>query len=112
MRPPIVIAEGLDVSFYGSSDAAALALEGPDVIEGIYRAFDADARPLLLSSHGGPTDYSAAVEIGLQPGARPDPAGLSTLLREYLSATRQPVPEDAPLSTLLEQAIAHGGMTG
>jgi hypothetical protein len=112
MRAPIVIAEGLDVSFFGSTDAAALALEGPDVIEGIYRAFDADARPLLLRSNGGPTDYSAQVEISLQPGARPDVIGLSTLLREYLGATRQAVPQDAPLAALLDRAVAHAGMTG
>jgi hypothetical protein len=112
MRPPIIIAEGLDVSFYGSADAAALALEGPDVIEGIYRAFDADARPLLLSSSGGPSDYSARLDISLYPGASPDVRGLSTLLREYLTATGQYVPDDAPLEALLKQAQAHGGMTG
>ena len=60
MRPPIIIAEGLDVSFFRSAEAAALALEGPDVVDGIYRAYDADGRPLALAARGGPRRPAAA----------------------------------------------------
>lgn len=112
MRPPIIIAEGLDLSFFRSAEAAATALEGPDVIDGIYRAYDADGLPLALASRGEPPDYNAVVEIAPPADGSRDQAGLAALLREYLGAVGQHAPERAPLSALLEQAVAHAGLRG
>lgn len=51
-RPPIIIADGLDVGFFPTIEAAARALEVIDVEDGIYRAFDRDGKALRLSSSG------------------------------------------------------------
>jgi hypothetical protein len=57
LRPPIVVAEGTDVSFYASEEAVGRELE-PWFVEEDYTAFDADGRKVVLrveqrERHGG-----------------------------------------------------------
>jgi len=62
---PIFIVDGLDISAYRSAADAALQLEGPDVLAGTYRVYDAKGHEFTLRSSGGPTDYSAKVTAQL-----------------------------------------------
>jgi hypothetical protein len=106
VRPPIVVFEGKDVSFFPDSGAAAAALEGPDVYQGIYQAYDADAQCLVLRSTGGPTDYSAAVVVEDSDTRHVDVNGLQKLLRQYLVGRGGTVPDDTPVAALLDLAVA------
>jgi hypothetical protein len=107
VRPPIIVVEGLDVSFFPSPSAAAAALEGPDVIDGIYQAYDADGRRLVLKSAGGAADYSAVVVVEESGVIESD--ALSQLLREYLAAAGQHVPPRSSIAELVELGIATTG---
>ena len=49
MRPPIFIAEGLDLGAYATEDDAICAVEWQDVDDGIYVAYDSEGRLLTLS---------------------------------------------------------------
>lgn len=90
-------------------EAAALGVEGPDVIEGIYEVFDATGLQLILSSAGGPHDYSATVTL-TEPGVpRLQSERLRTLLREYLEHLGLSAPPDLPLTKLLAAVIARSG---
>ena len=48
MRPPLIISEGFDVHAYDSAEELELDTELPDVVDGIYECFDADALALRL----------------------------------------------------------------
>ena len=47
--PIIIVADGTDVDFFSSEEAAALSLEAVDVQDGVYQAYDADANFLTVS---------------------------------------------------------------
>ena len=47
--PIIIVADGTDVDFFSSEEAAALSLEAVDVQDGVYQAYDADANFLTIS---------------------------------------------------------------
>lgn len=83
-QPPIFCAEGGDVSCHASAEAFARHLEGPDVLAGTYRAFDAVGRPLMLSTDGDAQGYSARVYVSLSP-APPDPDALRQILAPVLT---------------------------
>jgi hypothetical protein len=65
LQPLIVVVEGHDAMYLRTVDEAARALEGPDVLEGIYEAYDATGVRIELASDGGPDDYSAAVSFSV-----------------------------------------------
>lgn len=96
---PIIVADGLDVCLYRTVSDAALALEGPDVLAGIYRAYDAAGRPLQLRTDGGPHDYSARVHIEL--GTPTVVQELRALLQDFLAAAGHPMPLDTELRALV-----------
>ena len=90
-------------------EAAALSVEGPDVIAGIYEVFDSTGQQLILSAAGGPHDYSAAVTL-TEPGVpQLQSDRLRTLLREHLEHFGLSAPPDASLTKLLADVIAHSG---
>lgn len=104
ITPPVIVCEGLDLSFYDSIEAAEMAMEGPDVLNGIYLAFDSKGKILDLLSDGGPHDYSARVRI--EEGEREAaPDELVNILSRYLNAIGVEPPEPRTLNTLLARAI-------
>jgi len=105
---PIIIADGRDVVAYRTAADAALALEGPDVLDGTYQGFDARGRVLRLESEGGPHDYSARVRIALADSA-PQPDRLAELVHRSLDAAGLVVPPGASLDDLLWAFLAKYG---
>lgn len=104
INQPIIISEGLDLSFYDSTENAELALEGPDVLDGIFEAFDSKGHVLELRSEGGPHDYSARVRIEERQGETA-PDKLIDILLRYLEAIGVEPPKQRSLDTLVACAI-------
>jgi hypothetical protein len=105
---PIVVADGLDVSLFDSLEAAAAALEGPDVLDGIYVGYDATGQPLEFLASGGPQDYSSPVHVGLSDGPS-TPDALKQLLTRYLLHFGEILPPQPSLDLLLARTVARAG---
>ena len=103
-KPPIVIDEDGYLEVYPTVAMARRAVEGLDVIDGVYDAFDSDGRPLLLVAYGN------LVAIELPPESHPDPAELERRLRDFIQsvgAARVGLTnlDDAPLQVMLEALL-------
>lgn len=94
LQPPIILADGLDVSMYDSVAEAEWSLEAPDVADGGIVGFDARGQPLqLLVQRREPASRVGrwlglrweTVVIRAAPRA-PEPDALAALLSEYLRA--------------------------
>lgn len=109
LQPPIVVAEGHDVMLFRSVDDAARALEGPDVLAGIYEAYDATGVCIDLTSDGGPDDYSATVSLRVPAIPQVDAARLCHLLQVCLEHDGTAVAADASVARLLDTVIAKHG---
>lgn len=110
MRPPIILAEGLDIRVYETAAEAALAVEGPDAIAGTNDVYDADGFRLELRSAGGPTDYSARVTV-VEPSVPSNSADeLSARLRAYLGHCGQSASTEESLDALLGRVAALQGI--
>lgn len=101
--PPIFCAEGDDVSCHASADALARHLEGPDLLDGVYRAFDSAGRPLLLSTDEDAQGYSARVYVSLSP-APSDPDALRRMLAPVLARHGVTTGPAVPLEALTAEA--------
>lgn len=109
LQPPIVVIEGKDVRVFRTVDEAARAVEGPDVLEGIYEAYDATGVRIELASDGDPVDYSAAVSLSVPAVPEVEAARLCRLLLQYLEARGSTVAADASVALLLDMVIAKDG---
>jgi len=105
---PIFIVDGLDISAHRSPAEAALQLEGPDVLAGDYRVYDANGHTFILSSSGGPRDYSARVTAQLSDKS-PVPDELAEALRRTLEALGMAVPPRSSLADLVWAFLAKVG---
>ena len=124
LKYPLVVAEGLDVSFYASTDALEKHLEAIDVAEGIYSAFDAVGRRLSLGVTppkrtrrrilGITFDTGPGLQFVIVERAEVDPhrsAELVTTLREYLAAVDPEAQvQENSLEELIERASSHAGV--
>jgi hypothetical protein len=120
---PLVVAEGLDVSFYASVDRLEKHLEAIDVNEGIYVSYDAAGRHLKLGvTPAKKTRKIFGLTFGATPGlqfvvvesAEAEPrhaTELETLLREYLAAVEPGGQiEGGSLRALMARASSHAGV--
>ena len=120
---PLVVAEGLDVSFYASVDRLEKQLEAIDVDEGIYLAFDASGRRLALGVSprkrtrkifGLTFDTTPSPQFVVVESAEADPhhgVELETVLREYLAAVEPGAQiQEGSLRELMERASSHAGV--
>lgn len=116
--PPIVLAEGWDVMFFGSEDAVGRHLEAwyPEEVE--YRAYDAQGRKLELFVNRETvprrwlpdrTDERVAVRSCEREPTHA--AELAELLAQWLPMVNETVPADATLEALLQRAIERVGYT-
>ena len=105
---PIFIVDGLDISAYRSATDAALHLEGPDVLAGDYRVYDANGRKFVMHSSGGPKDYSATVtaQLAEEPAV---PQELAEALRATLKVLGLTLPPRASLADLVDAFLAKVG---
>lgn len=100
VRFPLVVAEGVDLSFYDHVGALEGALEWIDVRDGAFQAWDAEGRRLTL----GVADLRVVVE-----GAQKHPAHADELrgvLLRFLEATGEGDLSSEPLPSLLARAVA------
>jgi hypothetical protein len=105
IAPPIVVAEGHDVTFHRTVADVGAYYESwfPDTVE--HRAFDAEGRRLEL--------YAEGPELQVRPGEA-EPSGateLADLLRAQLRGRRSsdPVIDTLGLERLLSLAVARAG---
>jgi hypothetical protein len=100
--PPIIYAEGLDLTFYATQDDLTWDV-GEGLLEGLdYVAFDAEGRRLELTGDEGLVEVRALED-------EPTGAGdLDALLRRWLDAVAVE-PDGRPL---VEVAVEHGGLIG
>ena len=110
ISPPIFVFEGLDLSIYDSIDSMRRGLEGVDVDDGIYEAFDSVGCLLRLSASGVErgTFVLAIGEIGkvAREQTPTAPVRFYTLLWDYLKAIGHTPPTGAPLSALVAASVA------
>lgn len=76
---PLIVAEGLDVRFFRSLEAAEQYLEIADVVNGVYRIFDSHGRRMTPRVRGN------VVELLPEEG-RGHAQELEDLLRQFLHA--------------------------
>lgn len=111
-RPPILLAEGEDISVFKTVAAAASYAEAIDVDDGVYKAWDAQGRLLTLSTappHGVAT--SRLVHIRVATPSRSEPDILRNLLASVLSRFAGVHVADLPLPETLRAFIAWAGYT-
>lgn len=105
LKYPLLVVEGLDLSLYYSIKALEIGLEGVDVEENAYTAFDAEGRLLHLVAIGvkrgrfgtdvGRVEVKSTEEV---PNHQQELAGH---LREHLRASGYPVEDDLRLEGLV-----------
>ena len=137
MRTPIIVAEGNDLSFFASLEDVEGYLEAIDVDNGEYIAYDADGRPVPLSTKRLPprkvlgmiSVRGAEVVVASAPEEEPRHAeDLRKLLVRYLEEPRhaedlrkllvrylghwEPIPgiEQKTLQELIDATIDRAGM--
>jgi hypothetical protein len=123
--PPVVVAEGLDLSFYRSTDDVVCEIEPWFPSEAEYRAFDSQGRRLGLFADPpvtpkhliGPiwTDNAQHSSL-LVRATEGQPSGgeeLAALLRAWLATVGTPlaVPDDLSLDELLAKGIERAGFS-
>jgi hypothetical protein len=102
MKPPIIVSEHGDISFYRNAAEAELALEAIDVRNGEYIAFDGLGRPLVLSivckkrdgAFGFFSKYIEIVRLDLDHDAVVDEIKVRGLLTEFLKRANICMPEN------------------
>lgn len=118
MKPPIILVEGQDVSFFASAAELERYVESPDIE--CYRVFDADGQILSLTSDTPPPKRGkrlAWVEVGKVKVSRsepPDaaPAELARILSSYLARLTGRSCEETDLGELLRELMQHGQFDG
>lgn len=108
--PPFFVFEGLDLTLCDSLGEIENSLEGVDVADGIYEAFDAKGRVIGLKA-SGVRRGRFTVEVGQTyvETVAETPAGaerLARLLRDYLRAAGQPASDVAALRDLVRDCAA------
>lgn len=90
---PLIVAEGLDVILFSSTEAAESRLESIDVRAGTYKGFDAKGRALRIELREGiPDDTSVMagqVQVALAEEEPSHAAELRHLLRAFLDEVGQ-----------------------
>ena len=105
MKFPLIVLEGLDFALFYTIKDLESGLEGIDVEENLYKAFDAAGRALNLKAIGV-TRGRFAVEVGrVEFGGAEDVPNhqqeLVGLLREHLQAIGYPAKEGHELEDLV-----------
>lgn len=110
ITPPFLVFEGHDLSIYDSLDWIETDLEGVDVEDGIYEAFDSSGRVIRFKATGVKRG-KFTVEIGEthvdSVEATPTGAGrLYNLLRDHLREIGQAMPHEASLNDLVAKCVS------
>jgi hypothetical protein len=110
IEPPIVVAEGNDVSVYRSLADVSRSLEAVDVDDGVYEAWDAPGHRLLLSTDppfGRATMRS--VHVSLAVDAPDSSSGLPPLLVALLRSAGIPADAKEDVAALVDRVVIWQG---
>jgi hypothetical protein len=121
MKPPIIVSESGDLSIFRSVQDAEQYLEGPDVLENLYVAYDCEGRLLRLEAKGAKnskflrmTTWDIGKVIITSTESEPSHVkDLEKLLRGFLEklGTTPSSLEGATLTELLEKNVERLGST-
>ena len=112
MTLPLFVVEGLDISAYRTREKLETDLEGIDVAENRYQAYDAEGRLLTLTAIGGRRS-GFVVNVGrvTVSGVETTPthqAELAKALRNHLDAIGRPPAEGLELHQLVKAFLSSG----
>lgn len=88
IKMPLIVAEGLDLTFYDRIEDAENHLEAIDVDNGIYTGYDADGRLLKIESNVNKISISALEDNLMHTES------LVELLRKFLDFFQDPAASD------------------
>ncbi|ABE43580.1 hypothetical protein [Polaromonas sp. JS666] len=112
---PIFVFDGNDLSLFDSFNSLTTALEGVDVEEGVYTAYDSSGRVVFLQATGVARGRFT-VEIGrviVGPVSEaPDVADFGRRLRSYLQACGEDSRAGMTLEELVHACIKRTGYQG
>ena len=112
---PIFVFDGNDLSLFASFDSLTIALEGVDVEDGVYAAYDSSGRAVALTA-SGVLRGCFTVEIGRvvvgDVNATPDVTEFDGRLRSYLHACGEGKSEETTLQELVHACIKRAGYYG
>lgn len=118
MKPPIILVEGQDVSFFASAAALECYVESPDIES--YRVFDAEGQILNLTSDTPPSKrghrvgWVAVGKVKVSGREPPEaaPAELAQILSDYLARLTGQSHEVADLAELVREVMQHAQVDG
>ncbi len=118
MKPPIILVEGQNVSFFASAAALERYVESPDIE--CYRVFDADGQILSLTSDTPPPKrgqrigWVAVGKVKVSRSEPPEaaPAELAQILSSYLTRLTGRSREATDLGELVRELMQHGQFDG
>jgi hypothetical protein len=100
MKPPIIVAEGWDLSFYSTIHDAEISIEAVDAQNAVYDVWDSEGRKLEVVAN----PPSAQIRSG---SGEPRPKELVSLLQGHLSALGdKSEARSEDLSLLLAKCVA------
>jgi len=112
---PIFVFDGNDLSLFASFNSLTTSLEGVDVEDGVYAAYDSSGRAVALQA-SGVSRGRFTVEIGrVVVGAvseTPDVAAFGGRLRSYLHACGEGSRREMTLEELVHACIKRKGYQG
>ena len=107
---PIFVFEGNDLSLFDDFDSLMTSLEGIDVEDGVYQAYDARGRAVELKAHGVKRGRFT-VEVGRvavgEVGAHPSSEEFEGRLRSYLVTRGEDVEREMSTEELVDACIRH-----
>ena len=105
MKLPLIIAEGIDLSFYDDVESAEGSMDGVDVEYGDYVGYDAQGRKLRITATGvqrfGITIDIGQTHVALDEDEPNHSQELRALMREYLRFLGRPGPRYGSLEELI-----------
>lgn len=110
IEPPIVVAEGNDVSVFRSIGDAAMCLEAVDVDDGVYQAWDALGHKLVLSTdppHG--RTATRRVHVSIAVDAADSSSNLPNLLVALLRSAGIPANVKEDVAALINRFVIWQG---
>lgn len=118
MKPPIILVEGQDVSFFASPAALERYVESPDIE--CYRVFDAEGQILSLTSDTPPPKRGhrlgwvavGKVKVSRMEPPEAAPAELAQILSEYLARLTGQSREVTDLGELIREVMQHAQVDG
>lgn len=109
-KPPLFVAEGLDISAFRDATALELKLEAIDVEAGIYEGWDAEGRVLQFTVESRRLGL-LSVKVELKEPATVNSDGLRQRLAFVLAGYGKPPTLEMSLAEVVQQFVDCAGYT-